>query len=134
MYSIKSLHPGGHKTDIDPEYFDFLKEVLENRMNVNPSDYYVVLNSVPIKNTKNIINFGKILLEDLGFKGFAMLNSASLSLFSTGRTSGIVMDCGELRSYVVPIYEVFIYIYNSRAFRYITLLIRTESEVEILRI
>ncbi len=70
-------------------------------------DYKVVMNISAIRNSENIIKIGKMLLEDLNFKAFALINSASLSLFSTGRTSGLVVDCGEKRSYVVPIYEGF---------------------------
>jgi len=106
LYSKKNLFPGDQKQVIDKDFLPFLKEILENKININPTDYYVILNSSPIKNTDNIINVGKMLIEDLNFKGFAMINSASLSLFSTGRTSGLVCECGEKRSYIVPIYEV----------------------------
>ena len=106
LYSKKNLFPGDQKQVIDSEYFSLLKEILEYKININPSDYYVILNSSPIKNTENIIKVGKMLIEDLNFKGFAMVNSASMSLFSTGRTSGLVCECGEKRSYIVPIYEV----------------------------
>lgn len=106
-YNVKFLKPGDHKNLIDFEYFDFIKEILENKLNVNPSDYKVMLNISPIKNPENIVRLGKILFEDLNFKAFALVNSASLSLFSTGRTSGLVVECGETRSYVVPIYEGF---------------------------
>jgi actin len=75
-------------------------------MMINPSDYKVILNVSPIKNSENIARLANILIESLGFKAFALLNSSSLSLYSTGRTSGLVVECGEARSYVVPIYEV----------------------------
>lgn len=106
LYEIKYLCPGSHKLPINTEFSEFLKEVLENRMKINPSDYSVILNSSPIKNPDNILKIGKMLIEELNFKGFSMVNSACLDLFSTGRTTGIVMNCGEARSYIVPIYEV----------------------------
>ena len=43
----------------------------------------------------------------MGFKALAMINSSSLSLYATGRTSGLVVQCGETRTYTVPIYEGF---------------------------
>lgn len=103
----KDLFPGDQKKEIDTEFISLLKEILENKININPTDYYVILNSSPIKNTENITKIGKMLIEELCFKGFAMVNSASLSLFSTGRTSGLICECGERRSYIVPIYEGF---------------------------
>jgi actin-related protein len=106
-YNVKFLKPGDHKNLIDYEFFDFLKEILENKLNLLPSDYKVMLNISPIKNPENIIRLGKILFDDMNFKAFALINSASLSLFSTGRTSGLIVECGEARSYTVPIYEGF---------------------------
>ena len=47
------------------------------------------------------------MFEDLGFKALGVVNSSSLSLFSTGRTSGLVVECGEDRSYTVPVFEGF---------------------------
>lgn len=106
LYNIKFLNPGCHKKTIDNEFCDFLKELLENTMKINPSDFYVMINASPIRNSDNILKIGKMLIEDLNFKGFSMINSSSLSLFSTGKTSGLVVSCGEARSYIVPVYEV----------------------------
>lgn len=106
-YNITHLTPGDHKTPTSPEYLDFLKEVLENRMGLSVSDYNVIVNMSPIKNSDNINTYGKFFLEDLGFRAMAVINSSSLSLFSTGRTSGLVVECGEVRTYTVPIYEGF---------------------------
>ena len=36
-----------------------------------------------------------------------MINSSSLSLFATGKTTGVIVQCGECRTYTVPIYEGF---------------------------
>ena len=33
------------------------------------------------------------------------MNTAVLSLFSTGKTTGVVAECGEGVSYTVPIFE-----------------------------
>lgn len=106
-YNITYLTPGNHKTLISSEYLDFLKEVLENRMGISVSDYNVIVNMSPIRNSENINTYGKFFLEDLGFRAMAVINSSSLALFSTGRTSGLVVECGEVRTYTVPIYEGF---------------------------
>jgi actin-related protein len=107
-YNIKYLKPGDHKSLIDYEFFDFLKEILEVELtNINAMDFKVVMNISAIRNSENIVRIGKMFLEDLNFKAFALINSASLALFSTGRTSGLVVDCGETRSYIVPVYEGF---------------------------
>ena len=56
----------------------------------------------------NLVNDkNKIFVEELNFKGLAMINSSSLSLFATGKTTGVIVQCGECRTYTVPIYEGF---------------------------
>ena len=98
---------GDHKQETSKEYLEFLKDALENQMNILPSDYDVIVNVSPIKNDNNIRAYGRLFIEDLGFKAIAMINSSSLSLYATGRTSGVVVQCGETRTYTVPIYEGF---------------------------
>jgi actin, other eukaryote len=101
------LKPGDHKNLLDLEFFELLKETLENKMMISPSDFKVIVNTSPIRNSENIIRLSKLFIEDLNFKALAIVNSSSLSLFSTGRTSGLVVECGESRSYIVPVYEGF---------------------------
>ncbi len=104
---MKHLKPGDFKNLIDSEFCDFLKDIFETRLNKSPSDYKVIVNVQPNKNFDNLTRITKMFLDDLSFKAVSIVNSASLALFSTGRTSGVVVDCGEIRSYVTPIYEGF---------------------------
>ena len=46
-----------------------------------------------------------IMFEKFKVESLALVNTAVLSLFSTGKTSGIVVECGEGNSYAVPIFE-----------------------------
>jgi actin len=104
---VKFLKPGDFKNSIDLEFCDFLKDIFESHLNKSPADYKVIVNVQPNKNFDNLSKITKMFLEDLGFKAISIMNSASLSLFSTGRTSGLLVDCGEIRSYITPIYEGF---------------------------
>lgn len=101
------MKPGDFKNLIDLEFCDFLKDIFETRLNRSPADYKVIVNVQPNKNFDNLSRMTKLFLDDMGFKAVSIMNSASLALFSTGRTSGVVVDCGEIRSYVTPIYEGF---------------------------
>jgi actin, other eukaryote len=104
---LKYLKPGDFKNKIDLEFCDFIKDIFETRLNKSPADYKVIVNVQPNKNFDNLSGMTKLFLDDLGFKAVSIMNSASLALFSTGRTSGLVVDCGEIRSYITPIYEGF---------------------------
>lgn len=47
------------------------------------------------------------MFEKFKVQSFALMNTAVLSLFSTGATSGLVAECGQSLSYSVPIFEGF---------------------------
>ena len=106
-YNIINLTPGDHKEKTSKEFLEFLRDALENKMGISPPDYDVIVNISPIKNEENIRIYGRVFIDELGFKAMAMINSSSLSLYSTGRTSGLVVQCGEMRTYTVPIFEGF---------------------------
>ena len=87
-YDLFYLTCGDHKEKTSKEYLEFLKDALENKMGLSTSEYDVIVNISPIKNEDNIRTYGRLFIEDLGFKALAMINSSSLSLYATGRTSG----------------------------------------------
>ena len=106
-YDLFHLTCGDHKEKTSKEYLEFLKDVLENKMGLSTSEYDVIVNISPIKNEENIKAYGRLFIDELSFKGLAMINSSSLSLFATGKTTGVIVQCGEKRTYTVPIYEGF---------------------------
>ena len=106
-FDLFYLTCGDHKEKTSKEYLEFLKDALENKMGLSTSEYDVIVNISPIKNEENIRTYGRLFIEELGFKALAMINSSSLSLYATGRTTGLVVQCGETRTYTVPIYEGF---------------------------
>jgi actin len=111
-YTMTNLKMGDYKNLLDMECGELLRELIDNRLGVTITDYSAIVTCCPIKNKNNIIhptqnNIAKMLMEDLLFKSFALINTSSLSLFATGRTTGLVVECGESMSYISPIYEGF---------------------------
>ena len=47
----------------------------------------------------------RIMFEVFRVESLAIINTAVLSLFSTGKTSGLVVEIGEGVSYTVPVFE-----------------------------
>ena len=47
----------------------------------------------------------QIMFEKFKVESLAIINTSVLSLFSTGKTTGLVVECGEGVSYTVPVFE-----------------------------
>lgn len=47
----------------------------------------------------------EIVFDTLNVPNFFIVNQAVLSLYATGRTSGITVNCGSNQTFSVPIYE-----------------------------
>ena len=55
--------------------------------------------------TKNRQKIAEVMFETYGFHGIYVAIQAVLSLYASGRTTGIVMDSGDGVTHTVPIYE-----------------------------
>jgi actin len=106
MYNVKYLKQGDHEEVIDHDFYYLLDDYFK-RENISTSDYNIIINASPVKNKKNIMALTRLFLDEFNFKGLSIINSSSLALFATGRTSGLVVDCGESQTQIVPIYEGF---------------------------
>lgn len=106
MYDIRYLKQGDHEDVIDHDFY-FLLDDYFKKENITPVDHNIIINASPIKNKQNIMALTKLFLDEFNFKGLSIINSSSLALFATGRTSGLVIDCGESKTQCVPIYEGF---------------------------
>ena len=47
----------------------------------------------------------EIMFEHFKVKSLAIMNTAALSMYSTGKVSGLIVESGEGLSYTVPIFE-----------------------------
>ena len=73
-YDLFHLTCGDHKEKTSKEYLEFLKDALENKMGLSTSEYDVIVNISPIKNEENIKAYGRLFIDELNFKGLAMIN------------------------------------------------------------
>ena len=46
-----------------------------------------------------------LVFEKFKVKSFSLMNTAVLSLFSTGSTTGLVTECGQGLTYAAPVFE-----------------------------
>lgn len=84
----------------------FWEEACKEKLDITLKDKDVVLVNAPHYNADYKKEIEKRCFEDLNVKSLNMMDSASLSLFSTGATRGFVVETGHTLTTTVPIYEV----------------------------
>src|SRR6201995_1112890 len=77
------------------------------QINANTSQHPVLLTEPPLNPRSNRDTAAQILFETFNVPALYTSIQAILSLYASGRTTGIVMDSGDGVSHAVPVYEGF---------------------------
>ena len=79
--------------------------IFYDELQVDPSEHPVLMTEKPLAIQRR--GMAEIMFETFNVPSFYLCSTSVLSLYSTGRTTGIVFENGHNTSYVTPIYEGF---------------------------
>lgn len=83
----------------------FWHQSLYNELKVDPQKHPVLLSESPTNQVEKKETTTEIFFENFNVPSFFMMSQSVLSLISQGITKGVVLDSGDGKTHVVPIYE-----------------------------
>ena len=83
------------------------RHMYDDEMNCHSQEHPVLLSEAPLNPRKNREQAAEIFYETFNVPSLYISLQAVLSLYASGRTTGLVLDSGDGVTHTVPIYEGF---------------------------
>lgn len=89
----------------DWENMQWIWDHIFQELNLEPRNCNVLMTDSLFNPKENRCRMAEIMFEHFKVKSLAVMNTAALSMYSTGKVSGLIVECGEGTSYTVPVFE-----------------------------
>ena len=76
-------------------------------LKVSPKEHPILLTEAPLNPYKNRIETAEIFFEKFGAPKIFFQQQGVLSLYARGKTTGLVLDCGDGNCHATPVFEGF---------------------------
>ena len=76
-----------------------------DELNLETKNVNVLMTDSPFNPKENRQKMAEVLYDHFKVKSLAIMNTAALSMYSTGKVSGLICESGEGLSYTVPVFE-----------------------------
>lgn len=99
-------HPVAHGIVTDWDDMELLfRHAYDEQLKVDSDDYPLLLTEPPMNPKENRERMTELMFETFRVPALYIHVQAVLSLYSVGKTTGLVLDCGDGVCHTVPIYE-----------------------------
>lgn len=76
-----------------------------DQLSLEPKNVNVLMTDSPFASKEDRTQMAQIMFDKLQVKSLAVMNTAALSMYSSGRVSGLIAEVGEGISYTVPVFQ-----------------------------
>ena len=104
---LKLNYPIEHGVIKNKKDMEQLWHYVYDELKLSSQDQAVLLTEAPLNPLENKKEIAKIFLESFSAPGICICSQAVLSLYSLGKTTGAMLDCGDGVCHAVPIYDGF---------------------------
>ncbi|CAI5708082.1 unnamed protein product [Peronospora destructor] len=107
LFKIQYAMEHGIVTDWNTMHRVWQHVYSKDMLNVQSEDHPVLLTEAPLNPLANRQRAGEVFFEAFNVPSLFVSPQAVLSLYASGRTTGVVLDVGDGVAHVVPVYEGF---------------------------
>merc|ERR1739848_336558 len=76
-----------------------------DKLRIAPEEHQILLTEAPLTPKANREKMAELMFEKFCTPAFQVINTATLSLIASGRTTGIAVECGGGVTHTVPIHD-----------------------------